>query len=67
MKSSQFYHLFVDAKNATFFTAEGPSTASVHIPDKESEQGSSSVSSAHTVKETDKGSIAGKARERSRL
>jgi hypothetical protein len=43
--------------------AKGPSAASVHISDKESDrdQGSSSVSSALTVKESDKGSIVLKA------
>jgi hypothetical protein len=39
--------------------AKGPSATSVHIPDKESDKGSSSVA-AHTPKESDKGSSAGK-------
>jgi hypothetical protein len=39
--------------------AKGPSAANMHT-DKESEQGSSSVSSAHTAKESVKGSSAGK-------
>jgi hypothetical protein len=38
--------------------AKGPSAASVHTPDKESDKGSSSAS-AHTAKESDKGSSAG--------